>query len=98
MIRNVLDPQHEAVRQPMGKATVVDGGYPPSAHIMFYATYKKKKKKRRETVFYLWRRERTCRTLQLGALLLYSNLYSLLWRSEVPSPLLKPLKMLSITF
>ena len=44
MIRNVLDPQHEAVRQPMGKATAVDGGYPPSAQIMFSATDKKKKK------------------------------------------------------
>ena len=42
MIRNILDPQHEDVRQPMGKATAVDGGYPPSAQIMFSATDKKK--------------------------------------------------------
>ena len=38
MIRDILDPQHEAVRQPMGEATVVDGGSLPSAQIMFSAT------------------------------------------------------------
>ena len=37
MIRDVLDPQHEAVRQSMGEATVVDGGSPPSVQIMFSA-------------------------------------------------------------
>ena len=37
MIRNVLDPRHEAVRQPMGEAIVVGGGSPPSAQIIFSA-------------------------------------------------------------
>ena len=37
MIRDVLDPRHEAVRQPMGEATAVDAGSPPSAQIMFSA-------------------------------------------------------------
>ena len=37
MIRNVLDPCHEAVRQPMEEATAVDGGSLPSAQIMFSA-------------------------------------------------------------
>ena len=37
MIRNVLDPHHEVVRQPMGEAVAVDGGSPPSAQIMFSA-------------------------------------------------------------
>ena len=76
MIRDVLDPWHEAVRQPMGEATVVDSGSPPSVQIMFSAIDKKKKK--RETVLYIWRRGRTCRMLWLGtlvrALLLYANL------------------------
>ena len=31
MIRDFLDPQHEAVRQPMEEATAVDGGSLPSA-------------------------------------------------------------------
>ena len=44
MIRDILDPQHEAVRQPMGEATVVDGGSPPSVQIMFSAIDKKIKK------------------------------------------------------
>ena len=74
MIRDVLDPRHEAVRQPMGEATAVDGGSRPSEQIMFSAI----DKNRRETVLYLWRRGRTCRTLWLGALakprLLYANL------------------------
>ena len=42
MIRDVLDPRHEAVRQPMGEATAVDGGSPPSAKITFSATDEKK--------------------------------------------------------
>ena len=42
MIRNVLDPRHEAVRQPMGEAIVVGGGSPPSAQIMFSAIDKEK--------------------------------------------------------
>ena len=42
MIRDVLDPRHEAVRQPMGEATAVDGGSPPSAQIMFSAIDEKK--------------------------------------------------------
>ena len=37
MIRDVLDPRHEAVRQPMGEATAVDGGSLPSVQIMFSA-------------------------------------------------------------
>ena len=44
MIRDVLDPQHEAVRQPMEEATAVDGGSLPSAQIMFSAIDKKIKK------------------------------------------------------
>ena len=44
MIRDVLDPWHEAVRQPMGEATVVDSGSPPSVQIMFSAIDKKIKK------------------------------------------------------
>ena len=46
MIRDVLDPRHEAVRQPMGEATEVDGGSPPSVQIMLSVTDKKKKKKK----------------------------------------------------
>ena len=42
MIRDVLDPRHEAVRQPMGEATAVDGGSPPSAKITLSATDEKK--------------------------------------------------------
>ena len=42
MIKNVLDPCHEAVRQPMGEAIAVDGGSPPSAQIMFSAIDKEK--------------------------------------------------------
>ena len=42
MIRDILDPRHEAVRQPMGEATAVDGGSPPSAKITFSATDEKK--------------------------------------------------------
>ena len=38
MIRDVLDPWHEAVRQPMGEAAAVNGGSLPSAQIMFSAT------------------------------------------------------------
>ena len=75
MIRDVLDPWHEAVRQPMGEATVVDSGSPPSVQIMFSAI---DKKKRRETLLYLRRRGKTCKMLQPGALarpfLLYANL------------------------
>ena len=38
MIKNVLDPCHEAVAQPMGEAIAVDGGgSPPSAQIIFSA-------------------------------------------------------------
>lgn len=37
MIRDVLDPRHEAVRQPTGEAATVDGGLPPSAQSMFSA-------------------------------------------------------------
>ena len=38
MIRNVLDPHHEVVRQTMGEAIAVDGsGSPPSAQIIFSA-------------------------------------------------------------
>ena len=37
MIRDILDSQHEAVRQPMGVAIAVDGGSPPSAQIIFSA-------------------------------------------------------------
>ena len=37
VIRDVLDPRHEAARQPMEEATAVDGGSPPSAQIMFSA-------------------------------------------------------------
>ena len=38
MIKNVLDPHHEAVGQPMGEAMAVDGsGSPPSAQIIFSA-------------------------------------------------------------
>ena len=56
MIRNVLDPRHEAVRSSMGKAMVVDGGGSPlSAQIIFSAIDKKKKKRERE-------RERLCST------------------------------------
>ena len=65
MIRNVLDPRHEAVRQPMGEAAAVDGGPLPSAQIMFSAIVTKK---RGETVLYLWRRGKTCRTLWPGTL------------------------------
>ena len=43
MIRNVLDPRHEAVRQPMGEAIEVDGsGSPPSTQIIFSAIDKEK--------------------------------------------------------
>ena len=42
MIRDVLDPRHEAVRQPMGEVTVVDGGPPPSTQIMFSAIDERK--------------------------------------------------------
>ena len=73
MIRDVLDLRHEAVRQPMGEATAVDGESRTSEQIMFSAI----DKNRRETVLYLRRRGRTCRTLQPGALarplLLYAN-------------------------
>ena len=41
IIRDILDPQHEAVRQPMEEATAVDGGSLPSAQIMFSAIDKK---------------------------------------------------------
>ena len=38
MIRNVLDPHHEVVRQTMGEAIAVDGsGSPPSMQIIFSA-------------------------------------------------------------
>ena len=37
MIRNVLDPRHEAVRQPMGEAMAVGAGSPPSEQIIFSA-------------------------------------------------------------
>ena len=37
MVRNGLDPRHEAVRQPMGESIAVDGGTPPSVQIMFSA-------------------------------------------------------------
>ena len=38
MIKNVLDPHHEAVGWPMGEAIAVDGsGSPPSAQIIFSA-------------------------------------------------------------
>ena len=38
MIKNVLNPRHEAVGQPMGEATAVDGsGSPPSVQIIFSA-------------------------------------------------------------
>ena len=38
MIRNVLDPRHEAVRQTMREAIAVDGsGSPPSMQIIFSA-------------------------------------------------------------
>ena len=44
MIKNVLDPRHEAVGQPMGEAIAVDGsGSTPSAQIIFSAIDKKKK-------------------------------------------------------
>ena len=44
MIKNGLDPCHEAVGQPMGEAIAVDGsGSPPSAQIIFSAIDKKKK-------------------------------------------------------
>ena len=36
-IRNVLDPHHEAVRQPMGEATAVGAGSSPSVQIIFSA-------------------------------------------------------------
>ena len=42
MIRNVLDPRHEAVRQPMGEAIAVGGGSPPSLQIIFSAIDKEK--------------------------------------------------------
>lgn len=42
MIRDVLDPRHEAVRQPMGESTAVDDGSLPSAQIMFSAIDGKK--------------------------------------------------------
>ena len=42
MIRDILDPQHEAVRQPMGEATAVNGGSLPSAQIMFSAIDERK--------------------------------------------------------
>ena len=38
MIRDVLDPRHEAVRQPMGEAAAVNVGSPLSAQIMFPPT------------------------------------------------------------
>ena len=75
MIRDVLDPRHEAVKQPMGEAGAVNGGSPPSVQIMFSAI---DKIKRRETLLYLRRRGKTCKMLQPGALarpfLLYANL------------------------
>ena len=43
MVKNVLDPRHEAVRQPLGEATAVDGGSLPSAQIMFSAIDEEKK-------------------------------------------------------
>ena len=42
MIRDVLDPWHEAVKQPMGEAGAVNGGSPPSVQIMFSATDEEK--------------------------------------------------------
>ena len=43
MIKNVLDPCHEAVRQPMGEAIAVDGsGSPHSTQIIFSAIDKEK--------------------------------------------------------
>ena len=45
MIRNVLDPCHEAVRQTMGEAITVDGsGSPPSTQIMFSVIGKEKER------------------------------------------------------
>ena len=43
MIRNVLDPRHEAIRQTMGEAiAVVGSGSPPSMQIIFSAIGKEK--------------------------------------------------------
>ena len=42
MIRDVLDPRHEAVKQPMGEAGAVNGGSPPSAQIILSAIDKEK--------------------------------------------------------
>ena len=42
MIRDVLDPRHEAVRQPMGEAAAVNVGSPLSAQIMFPPTDEEK--------------------------------------------------------
>ena len=43
MIKNVLDPHHEAVGYPMGEAIAVDGsGSPPSVQIIFSAIDKEK--------------------------------------------------------
>ena len=45
MIRNVLDPCHEAVRQTMGEAITVDGsGSPPSTQIIFSVIGKEKER------------------------------------------------------
>ena len=77
MIRDVLDPRHEAVRQPMGESTAVDDGSLPSAQIMFSAIHEKK-----EGDCALPPEEgRTCSMLQLGAL------------ARPPPPLRKPLKI-----
>ena len=43
MIKNILDPRHEAVGWPMGEAIAVDGsGSPSSAQIVFSAIDKEK--------------------------------------------------------
>ena len=77
MIRDVLDPRHEAVRQPMGEAAAAGGGPPPSAQIMFSAIDEKK--------------EGDCaQPPEEGADLPDAAAGHL---SEAPSPLRKPLKI-----
>ena len=88
MIRDVLDPRHEAVRQPMGEATAVDGGSLPSVQIMFSAIDEEK-----EGDCALPPEEgRTCRTLQPGALgkplKIYPSVSDL--RQSPPPPFVPP--------
>ena len=64
MIRNVLDPCHEAVRPCMGEAIAVVVGL----HLLLRSYFLPLTKKWRGTLLYLLRKESSCRILWHGAL------------------------------